>query len=91
MGYIYKSYKLCMSLFDDSSKHHSLATQQNTETCAVIIKFRHLNRLPTFSHIKVRAGPIFFNFVGRCIIQYGVCLLLPQALQIQRRGWRRLL
>lgn len=42
----------------------SLASQQNTQTCAIIGKVI-FNTLPTFSCKKVRAFHIFFNFVFR--------------------------
>lgn len=54
----------------------SLASQQNTQTCAIIG-----NTLPTFSCKKVRAFHIFFNFVFR-----KVCLFLTWALQISGGG-----
>lgn len=37
----------------------SLAAQQNTQTCAIIIKFSRLSSLPTLSHIKSELFPYF--------------------------------
>ena len=54
----------------------SLASQQNTQTCAIIGKVI-FNSLPTSSCIKVRAFHIFFNFVFRkgCFSIWGMFIL----------------
>lgn len=53
----------------------SLASQQNTQTCVILVVI--FNSLPTFSCIKARAFHIFFKFIFRklCFSIWGVFTL----------------